>query len=277
MFRHISICVLVGTLSLGESAFAGRLLDYVRNYDLNDYALGVSLSLGETPYAGADNSAFAYPYLTSFRDSAFTDDWILIREGNLGVRWVSEGGWELGLLGRVQTLGLGSSDAPELRGLEDRKWTLELAPMIGYRDWPVHVDLKTYFDILGRHNGVINQLSFSLPNDWNRGYIVPSVQAIQYNSDFTNYYYGVSASEAGPLRPIYQADHALNTALKIRWGYALTDKWLLSGSVGVEFLDSEISNSPLVSEDALWSGNIGVAYNSDIFQPDAEVFTETPL
>ena len=72
MLRRISLCVLVGTLLTSESAYAGKLLDYIRNYDLNDYALGVSLSLGETPYTGADNSAFAYPYLTSFRDSAFT-------------------------------------------------------------------------------------------------------------------------------------------------------------------------------------------------------------
>ena len=84
MLRHVSHCLLLGILVTGQNAFAGRLLDYIRNYDLNDYALGISLSLGETPYTGADNSAFAYPYLTSFRDSAFTDDWILIREGSLG-------------------------------------------------------------------------------------------------------------------------------------------------------------------------------------------------
>ena len=179
---------------------------------------------------------------------------------------MSNNGWELGLLGRVQTLGLGSDDAPELRGLEDRDWTLELAPMIGYRGWPVHIDLKTYADILGRHSGLVSQLSFSLPYEWSRGYVVPSIQAIQYDSDFTNYYYGVSPSESGPLRSAYQADDALNTVLKVRWGYALTDKWLLSGSIGVEFLDSEISNSPIVDQDSLWSGNIGVAYNSDIFQ-----------
>ncbi len=71
MLRHISLCLLAGVLVISENASAGRLLDYIRDYDLNDYALGVSLSLGETPYTGADNSAFAYPYLTSFRDSAF--------------------------------------------------------------------------------------------------------------------------------------------------------------------------------------------------------------
>ncbi len=267
MLRRISLLVLVGTLSAGDSAYAGKLLDYIRDYDLNDYALGVSLSLGETPYVGAENSAFGYPYLTSFRDSAFTDDWILIREGNLGVRWVSDNDWELGLLGRVQTLGLGSDDVPELRGLEDRKWTLELAPMVGYRGWPVHIDFKTYADILDRHGGLSSELTLSLPYEWSRGYVVPSVRAIQYSKDFTNYYYGVSAAEARPSRPQYQAGGATNTTLKMRWGYAITDKWLLSGSIGVEYLDSEISNSPIVDKDTLWSGNIGVAYNSDIFQP----------
>lgn len=269
MLPRISFCLLLVFLVVSEHARAGKLLDYIRNYDLNDYALGVSLSLGETPYVAAENSAFAYPYLTSFRDSAFTNDWILIREGNLGVRWVSDSGWELALMGRVQTLGLGSDDVPELRGLEDRKWTLELAPMVGYRGWPVHIDFKTYADILDRHGGLISELTLSLPFESSRGYIVPSVRAIQYSRDFTNYYYGVSTAEAGPLRPQYQADDATNTALKLRWGYAITDKWLLSGSIGVEFLDDEISSSPIVDKDMLWSGNIGVAYNSNIFEPRA--------
>jgi outer membrane protein len=267
MFRHITLYLLAGILSVGESAYAGRLLDYIRAADLNDYALGLAFSAGQSPYLGGDSSAFAYPYLTSFRDSAFTDDWLLVREGDIGIRWVSESGWELGLVGRVQTQGLGTSDAPQLRGLEDRQWTLELAPMIGYRGWPLHIDFKTYIDILGRHSGLISQLSFSLPFEGSRGYFVPSVQAAHHDNDFTNYYYGVSAAEARPLRPEYQAGDATNAAVKVRWGYALTDKWLLAGSLGLEFQDSEISDSPIVSQDKLWSATVGLAYNSDIFQP----------
>ena len=271
MFRHISICVLVGAFSLGETAFAGRLLDYIRNYDLNDYALGLAISAGQSPYSGGENSTFGYPFLTSFRDSTFTDDWLLIREGDLGVRWVSESGWELGLVGRIQTLGLGVSDAPGLSGLEDRKWTLELAPTIGWRGWPVHINFKSYTEILDRHDGSISQLAFAFPYEWSGGYIIPRVELIHQSKGFANYYYGVSTSEANPLRPAYQAGNALNYLLKVRWGYAVSDNWLLTGSVGYEFLDSEISNSPIVSEDGLWSLNLGVAYNYDIFQPRESV------
>ncbi len=192
MLRHISLCVLVGTLSLGESAYAGRLLDFIRNYDLNNYALGLALSGSQSPYLGGETSSIAYPFLTSFHDSAFTDDWLLLREGDLGVRWVSEGGWELGVVGRVQTLGTGTSDVPELEALDDRKWTLELAPIIGWRGWPVHINFKTYTEILDRHDGLVSQLALSLPRQRGRSFIVPSVELIHRSSDYTNYYFGVS-------------------------------------------------------------------------------------
>ena len=31
-------------------AGAGSLMDYIRDYDLNDYALGVSVAAGQNPY-----------------------------------------------------------------------------------------------------------------------------------------------------------------------------------------------------------------------------------
>ena len=265
--RGSSILVLIGTLVVCESAFAQGFLDYIRNYDLNDYALGLALSGGQSPYTGGENSVIGYPVLTSFHDSAFTDDWLLIRDGDLGIRWVSKNQWELALLGRIQTLGLGTGDSPQLAGLDDRKWGIELGPMVGYRGWPVHINFKTYTEIFDHHDGLISQLAFSLPREREWGYLVPSVELIHQTKDYANYYFGVSQSESNPQRPAYRAGDALNTALKLRWGYRITDKWLLYGSVGLEFLDSEITNSPIVDKDEIWSTSISLAYNNDIFQP----------
>ena len=252
---------------MGERVVAGSFVDFMRSYDLNDYALGISVSASERPFVGADNSTIGYPFLTSFNDSAFTDDWLLIREGDLGIRWVSKSGWELGAVGRIETMGFGSSDAPELEGLSNRLWTIELAPIIGYRAWPVHINFRAYYEISGRHDGSTSELAFSLPRQWGRSFIVPSVELIHQSSDYVNYYFGVSPVESNPTRPAYIAGSALNTALSIRWGYELTKKWLLSGSLGLEFLDSEISDSPIVAKDQIWSARISIAYNSDIFMP----------
>lgn len=253
-------------LLASNSALGDSWLDYIRNHDLNDYAFGVAVSTEQNPYIGASNGTIAYPYLTSFRDSAFTDDWILIRDGGLGGRWISESGWELGAVARVQTLGLGNHDSDDLLGIADRKWTIEVGPTIGWRGWPVHINWTTFFEPTDRHNGSVNQFAVSLPKEWSRGYLVPSVEVSYQSSDYVDYYYSVSAAEAAASRPEYAPGAATNTALRVRWGYALSDDWLLSGGLGVEFLDSEISASPIVDRDRIWSGTLGLAYNADIFQ-----------
>ena len=257
----------VGLLVLAESASAGHLLDYIRDYDLNDYAFGIATSTEQNPYIGVKNGTIAYPYLTSFQDSAFNDDWFLIRDGGLGARWVSKGGWELGAIARVQTLGLGSVEVDDLLGVADRKWTIEMGPTIGWRGWPVHVNWTTYFEPTDRHTGSISQLVFSWPIEWSRGYVVPSVEVTHQSSDYADYYFSVTAAEATAVRPAYEAGAAANTAFRIRWGYALSDDWLLSGRLGVELLDSAISASPIVDRDRIWSATLGLAYNADIFQP----------
>lgn len=260
------VTAIVSILLAAESASAGSVLDYIRKYDLNDYGFGVAVSTEQNPYIGARNGTIAYPYLTSFRDSAFTDDWFLIRDGGLGSRWTSESGWELGAIARVQTLGLGNHNSEDLLGIEDRKWTIEAGPMVGWRGWPVHINWTTYFEPTDRHSGSISKLAVSLPMEWSRGYVVPSVEVAYQSSDYVDYYYSVTAAEATESRPEYAPAAATNTALRVRWGYALDGDWLLSGRLGVERLDSEIAASPIVARDRIWSATLGVAYNSDMFQ-----------
>jgi outer membrane protein len=259
--------VLLGCVFVCEWANAGAVLDYLRDYDLNDYALGIAVAGEQNPYAGAKNGSFAYPFLSSFRDAAFTNDWFLIRDGDLGARWISESGWELAAVVRVQTLGLGNNDSDALLGIADRKWTLEAGPAIGWRGWPIHFNFKTYAEISNRHDGLVSQLAISVPMEGSRGYFVPSVETTYQDSAYTDYYYEVTAAEATVLRPAYRGGAATNLALKARWGYALNDHWLLSGSVGLEYLDSAITDSPIVERDEIWSVRIGLAYNADVFQP----------
>jgi outer membrane scaffolding protein for murein synthesis (MipA/OmpV family) len=251
-------------LSIAQSALANRLLDYIRNTDLNDYALGVAISTSQNIYKGEENSVYAYPYLTSFRDSAFTDDWLVAGDGDLGVRRVSDSGWTLGLVGRIQTLGLASNAA--LPGVAERKSSLELAPTIGYRNWPLHINFKSYFEVLDRHSGLVSQLEFSYPREWRHGYLIPAFEYIYQSDAYSDYYYGVAASEALPGRPLYDPGKVVNKKLKLDWGYALTDRWLLSGRIGIEQLDDAVTDSPLVDHDRTWSVNLGLAYNADVFQ-----------
>lgn len=256
-------------VSVSSPAAAGKVLDYIRNYDLNDYALGFALTSAQSAYVNSDPTTFAYPYLTSFRHSAFTDDWLLIEEGNLGFRWISEAGWTLGAVGRIATNGTGGVGIDDFLTINDRKWAVELAPLVGYRGWPLQLDLRLYRELFGRHDGMTGEMRFSWPTEWRWGYLVPSYRAIYNDATYTNYYYGVTPPEALPPIDVYSPGPALNHELRLTWGYAIGDKWLLSGNVASEWLDGEIGNSPLTDKEQLWSVNVGVAYNADVFQARA--------
>ena len=260
-------CLAVFVLFAWQSASAGRLLDYVRNYDLNNYSLGVSVSTSQQPFAGTTNSNIAYPYLTSFQHSAFTDDWFLINGENIGFRYISESDWVFGAIGRVQTLGFSGADNDALRGMDERRWTVEAGPIIGLRRWPVHLQLRSYWELLGRHSGTTTEFEISLPHQFDRGHFVPRVEVVYLSDEYSRYYYGVADFEATPSRPAYQPGSAVNIWAGFTLGYELTPHWLLSTTVGIEFLDSAVTSSPIVDRDKLWSASIGLAYNADIFRP----------
>ncbi len=251
---------------LPQYVSAAAWLDYIRNYDLNDYALGVATTVTESPYVGASNSVFTYPYLTSFTSPMLTDDWLVLSDGDVGLRWIRESGWMFGVVGRINTLGFGVDESDELEGMDDRQWSIEIAPVIGYRGWPIQLELKPYWEATGRHSGFNTQFLVSLPIGHARGWITPQIRVSHFDESYTEYFFGVSPQEAAPGRPVYVPGAATNIAARLHWGYQISDKWLLSGRFGYEWLDSNISDSPIVDEESLWSTNIGIAYNANLFR-----------
>ena len=129
----------------------------------------------------------------------------------------------------------------------------------------MHLHLATYFEPTSRHDGANARFAMSYPIKIARGYIVPALAAIYEDSSYTEYYYAVSEAAATPDRPEFSPDSALNAKFRVVWGYALSDRWLLSGKLGYEVLDNSIQQSPLVDQDDLWSFNLGLAYNARTF------------
>jgi outer membrane scaffolding protein for murein synthesis (MipA/OmpV family) len=248
---------------------ANTLMDIIRSYDMNDYSLGLAVSVRQSPFIGGENGTIAYPYLTSFTHWSMTDGWFLIRDGGYGVRWVSDNDWELGAIARVRTLGLGNSTAEELVGIADRKWTIEMGPTVGYRRWPVQINWTHWEEVTGRHGGFVSDFSFAYPIDLDRGFIVPRIHATYESAEHSEYYYSVTEAEATPTRPVYTPGSTWNTRAEVRVGYELSPQWLLTATAGAEWLGSEITNSPIVGRDRVFYGNVGLAYNANVFNPKA--------
>lgn len=264
-----ALIVLVSTAALLAPlrADAGRMIDYIRNYDLNDYSLGLSFSTSQSAYLGTENASIVYPYLTSFTHSAFTDDWLLIRDDNIGIRYITDSQWEFGLVARAQLAGTSIPTDEELAGVDEKQWAVEAGPLIGWRAKPLNFQFRTYWEMPHRHDGITSELEISLPIKYSRGFFVPAVRLAYLSADYTDYYFSISAAESTPTRPVYEAGAATTVWTGFSLGYDLAPRWLLKASLGVEFLDSSISESPIIARDRLWSGSIGLAYNADIFQP----------
>lgn len=247
------------------AAEAGKWLDYLRKYDLNDFAIGLAATTAKSPYVGSSNSTFAYPFLTSFEHPSFTDKIFVVRDGGIAFRKITSGDWEFAAFARIHTLGFGDNDSDALSGMQAPRWNLELGPSVGYRRWPVQLHVSAFFEPGDRHDGVAGNIVLSYPFKFSRGYVVPEVAVNYQDSHYTDYYYGVSSAAATPARPEYHPGDAMNTEFRVVLGYRLSEKWLLSGKLGVENLAYTISDSPIVDKDQLWSVNLGLAYNADIF------------
>ena len=233
----------IALLIASPLAIATGVLDHIRSYDLNDFAFGVAVKSTESAYIDSDNSTFAFRYLTSFRYPAFTDDWLVLSDGNLGARWIGRNDWVIGAVGRINTLGTGSSAVEDLLGLELRTWTIEVAPLVEYRGWPIQINYRYYVDTLDRYGGTTSELKFSLPKDYEWGYLVPGISLLRSDANHNDDDYGVSEIESLPGKQEYIPGAGTNLDASPTWGYAIYSKWLLSGSIRYEWLSPEITNT----------------------------------
>ena len=268
--RTLLVAVAVATAPVPATAGPfGDMLEYLRDYDLNDYALGIAISASQSPYRAGHSSIFPYPYLTSFTNPAFTRDWLLVSDdAGTGARYVTEDGFfEVGAVGRIKSGGFGTNPDTEYFELRERLAALELGAYVGWRRWPAHFQLRGFNDVLGRHNGGIGEFSVSWPINREWGFVIPMVEAVYQSADHNRYYYGVSDAEAAPGRPAYTPGADTNIRVRLRGGYRLSDRWLLTGYVQMESLGDEIRNSPIVNKDRVYSYNLGLAYNADLFNP----------
>lgn len=116
-------------------------------------------------------------------------------------------------------------------------------------------------DVSGRHDGY--ELSLAVHETWNlsdRWTFDGRIGLTWQSSDLTRYLYGVDAEEATSLLRPYAPGGALNYRASLDVTHPLTNRWFAFASVGVDFLDDEISSSPIVVDDRQAGAFLGVVY-----------------
>ena len=236
-------------------------------WDLNDYSLGIRYSTSTSFYEGVEDTEIFYPLPSSFGHSMLTDKRFFSRSGVIGWRKVADSGWRWGLISSIQTQGFGSDDAPELEGLNRRRWTLESGISVGRKIGPFETYVDVLTDVLGEHKGSEIGLHAALPWQRDRYFLIPDIFTLHQSREFVRYYFGVVDEEVRPDRPAYRPNSGITYGATLNAGWNFLDRWYLIGSARFETIPSEIRNSPLVDRKHAWAVTAGISYRGAGFLP----------
>lgn len=217
--------------------------------------IGVGGVFRESPYVGGGYQTWFFPNVV----------YVGRRFAIFGPRasYLMAGGdrWKLSAVGQVRFNALDPEDSDKLAGMEKRDVTWELGTRLELRaPQNVELGLSALTDVLGRHSGQEYVADVSRSFRWASWRFTPAVSATVFSENLAEYYFAVSESEAQlPQRPAYSPGIAWSVTPAIRFFGEEWYPWTVTGSVGIEFLSSQIRNSPVVEERITLTGFFGIS------------------
>jgi len=116
-------------------------------------------------------------------------------------------------------------------------------------------------EFTGEHDGQEAVLGLGYGTQVGKVGLEFSAGAAWQSADLSAFIWGVSASEALGGRPAYAPGDAVIPFAAVNAFYPLNDNWTLIGTARADFLPNEVSNSPIVDEDNIFSLILGVTYS----------------
>jgi len=216
--------------------------------------LGFSLRGNSAIYRGAENNLDMVP-LYFYEGSRF-----FLHGTSLGGHLYRERSLELDVLARYRFDRLYQVDSPELTDMRRRLPSLDGGFSVRVNTSLGTLQAELVADMLNRHNGVELDLTYRYtwyPGDW---VFSPFISYLWQDPDLVNYYYGVSEQQATADRPAYSTGAAGNWRAGANLSYWLSRRSLVFGALAAERLDSEIADSPIISDDLSVKGFLGYTF-----------------
>ena len=216
---------------------------------------GPGVVIFDKPYEGMGTETQVFPYISYQVQNFF------VRGTSVGYRLYDNEGLAFDVLAGWRFNGYEEDDSRYLDGMDDRDKTLELGGAVTYDDG-FGVTRFTFFnDVLGRHDGHVLELSYGKMFNPKGLAIKPSVGLSWQSENFVDYYYGVRSKESLPTRPRYDASETLNAFMSLHFAYRIDESWNVFTGFKYEFLDDEITESPIVDQHHQISWMFGFSYD----------------
>ncbi len=242
-------------LSLGLYALEGvEKEEYIKT----SVTVGAGAYIQSQPYKDADPLTTPTP-VVFFDNSLFYVRWV-----RMGMYFAGENkenySWGLSLTLQPRPFQYKASDAAILSGMDERESSWEGGLALAFKMENFFFETIAVHDLLNRSEGTVIRAEAGFDyqqGDWS---FYPSILAIWYSDNMNDYYYGVKADESRPFRPAYQAKSGLNYAVQSYIDYAFNKNWHTLFNLRVDYLSSQIKNSPIVDDDVMVSGLVSLIY-----------------
>lgn len=238
------LAILLSTRALATEDFTNSL----------EGDLGTFTNIAPSPIKGASSSASLLPYAYFDYGRVFT------RIDTVGVKTLPLFYGHLEVVGRIKYDGIQTIDNPQLRGINDRQnsvpvglGTFQLTPLGG-------LFLYAMYDT-NQSRGGIYEATYVAAVPLGKMTIYPQIGIEHYSSDYTRYYYGVSATESlASGYAAYTPTAATNGMLSAMFEVPISGGWLANFYLKRKWLGDAITASPLVRTQFEDSGFAAIVY-----------------
>ena len=148
----------------------------------------------------------------------------------------------------------------ELAGIDRRHYDFDVGLRLSRRFDDTQLSFELMHDVTGTHNSWIFTSFLSRISQYRNWEFRTGLGLNYYSGDFTDYYFGIDAHEVTAQRPIYQAHASQSLVLEFHAEHPLSQNWVfLAGWLSTLF-SSEISDSPIISQQYQHKAKVGVRY-----------------
>ncbi|WP_354624612.1 MipA/OmpV family protein [Psychromonas sp. MME2] len=220
--------------------------------------IGAGAAFKNTAYRNYDDNAQVMPLIS------FDYEWFYAQAGEFGFKPYDDGTNRIGTFISMGQEEWQRSDNnnDSFKGFENKDRAINIG--VSYRHkatWGV-ISASIYTDVNDTYGGKGGTLGYAYPWVINQKFaVVPSVKVKFMDSDYANYYYGISNKDAQKTGiNSYDTGSATNIEVGVMSSYLIADHWKLYAGVNYTKLDSDIKDSPLLSDDKETVAIIGAAY-----------------
>jgi MipA family protein len=202
---------------------------------------------------GKNNEAVLLPYLFADYGRFFA------RVDTFGFKALPIGNGYLELVGRVSQDGWRANIAP-LGGLTDRKTPLPIG--IGtFQQTQYGAFMLNAFVDANKSRGALLEATYAAEFKFGRASFYPQLGLEHRSAKYANYLYGVTPAESlASGYAAYNAGASTTPVLGLAADYSLTENWIVNLQLRRKWLDSAVTNSPLVVRKSQDTGYIGLSY-----------------